>query len=130
MRKGFTRKQIVEVFKMCHKLGIKPGMFIITGVPGETKEDIGATKKLIKECHPYLLNFSYLMPFPGTPLFKKTKHLIKHYNYSQWDEMNNSIYDFPFEVDPKDAHDKIYQTFKEMVKSGLEHSPLQFCCDQ
>lgn len=130
LKKGFTRQQIIKAFEMCHKTNIKPGMFIITGVPGENKKDIEATETLIKKCRPYLLNFSYLMPFQGTALFKKTKHLIKNYNYSQWDEMNNTIYDFPFEIDPKDAHDKIYQTFREMTKNGMRHSSLQFCCNQ
>jgi anaerobic magnesium-protoporphyrin IX monomethyl ester cyclase len=130
LKKGFTRQQIIEAFEMCHKTNIKPGMFIITGVPGETKKDIEATETLIKKCRPFLLNFSYLMPFQGTALFEKTKHLIKNYNYTQWDEMNNTIYDFPFEIDPKDAHDKIYQTFQKMTKNGMEHSSLQFCCNQ
>jgi radical SAM superfamily enzyme YgiQ (UPF0313 family) len=130
LKKGFNRKQIIETFYLCHQIGIRPGMYLIVGVPGETKEDIESTKRLIRECRPYLLNFSYLMPFPGTPLFKKTKEWIKHYNYHRWDEMNSSVYNFPFEINPKDAHDEIYRVFQEMVKEGMEYSPLQFCCEQ
>lgn len=130
LRKGFTKKQIIQAFKLCHKVGIKPGMYLIVGVPGETKEDINATKDLIQKCRPYLLNFSYLTPFPGTELFKKTKKCIQHYNFSSWDEMNNSIYDFPFEIDPKKAHDEIYYEFQKMIDKGMECSPLQFCCEQ
>jgi len=130
LRKRFTREQIIKTFNLCHQVGIRPGMYLIVGVPGERKEDITDTKTLIQECRPYLLNFSYLMPFPGTPLFEKTKQWIKHYRFSEWDEMQESIYDFPFEINPKESHDEIYQVFQEMVKEGMECSPLQFCCNQ
>jgi radical SAM superfamily enzyme YgiQ (UPF0313 family) len=130
LNKGFNYDQIVEAFKACHRVGIKPGMFIIVGVPGETIKDINETKKLIKTCKPYLLNFSYLMPFPGTKLYKITKKWIKNYNYSEWDEMSNSIYNYPFEISPKKAHDEIYKTFKEMTKLNSKYSSLQFICDQ
>jgi len=130
LKKGFSRKQILEAFKACHKVGIHPGMYLILGVPGETKEDIEATKTLVKECRPYLLNFSYLMPFPGTVLFQETKQWIKSYCFTEWDEMEQSIYNFPFEISPKEAHDEIYQLFQEMVKKGMECSSLQFCCEQ
>lgn len=130
LRKGFTREQIIKAFKICHKTEIRPGMYLIVGIPGETREDIEATKKLVRECRPYLLNFSYLMPFPGTLLFGQTKQWIRNYNFSEWDEMRESIYNFPFEVEPQQAHDEIYQVFQTMAKEGMECSPLQFCCDQ
>ena len=130
LRKGFTKRQIIDAFEICHQVDIRPGMYLIVGVPGETKEDIEATKSLVKKCRPYLLNFSYLMPFPGTFLFERTKQWIRHYNFSQWDEMRESIYNFPFEINPKEAHDEIYKVFQEMVKEGMECSSLQFCCDQ
>ena len=92
LKKGFKRVQIIEAFNLCHQIGIRPGMYLIVGIPGETREDIEATKSLIVECRPYLLNFSYLMPFPGTVLFKKTRQWIKSFDFSQWDEMNAVSY--------------------------------------
>jgi len=131
LRKGFTREQIIEAFRLCHQAGIKPGVYIIVGVPGETQEDIDATKSLIREIRPYLLNFSYLTPFPNTPLYEKTKDLLVTQNYTQWDEMIETPYKREcFEIDPKEAHDQIYEVFKELVARGMEHSSLQFICDQ
>lgn len=131
LKKGFTREQIIEAFRFCHQAGIKPGIYIIVGVPGETQEDINATKSLIGEIRPYLLNFSYLTPFPNTPLYEKTKNLLITQDYTQWDEMIKTPYKPEcFEVDPKEAHDQIYEVFKELVAQGLEHSSLQFICDQ
>jgi len=131
LQKGFTREQIIEAFRLCHQAGIKPGIFIIVGVPGETQEDIDATKSLIKKIRPYLLNFSYLTPFPNTILYEKTKNLLITHDYTQWDEMVRTPYKPEcFEVNPKDAHDQIYDAFKELAAHGMEHSSLQFICEQ
>lgn len=131
LRKGFSREQVVEAFRLCHQAKIKPGIFVIVGVLGEAQEDINATKSLIKEVRPHLLNFSYLVPFPNTPLYKKTGHLLATEDYTQWDEMTQSPYKSEcFEIDPKEAHDQIYDVFKELVAQGMEHSNLQFICDQ
>lgn len=131
LRKKFTREQIIEVFRLCHQTGIKPGVYIIVGVPGETQEDINETKSLIKEIRPYLLNFSYLTPFPNTPLYESTKNLLISKDHTQWDEMTKSPYKPEcFEINPQKAHDQIYDVFKELVAQGMEHSSLQFICDQ
>lgn len=131
LKKGFTREQIIEAFHLCHKTGVKPGVYIIVGVPGETQEDINATKSLIREIRPYLLNFSYLTPFPNTPLYEKTKDLLVTKDYTRWDEMIKTPYRPEcFELKPKEAHDQIYEVFKELAVQGMEHSSLQFVCDQ
>jgi len=131
LKKGFTREQIIETFHFCHQAGIKPGVYIIAGVPEETQEDINATKSLIREIRPYLLNFSYLTPFPNTPLYEKTKNLLVTEDYTQWDEMIKTPYKPEcFKIEPKKAHDQIYEVFKELVAQGMKHSPLQFICDQ
>jgi len=131
LMKRFTRKQIINAFNLCHKAGIRPGAYIIVGVPGETKDDIEATKSLIKKIRPYLINFSYLTPFPNTILYKKTKHLLKTKDFTQWDEMTKSPYKPEcFDIDPKEAHDQIYEVFKELISKGMEYSNLQFICDQ
>lgn len=131
LEKRFTRQQTIDTFQLCHQAGIKPGVFIIVGVPGETKEDIEATESLIKEIRPYLLNFSYLTPFPNTPLYRKTKDWLVTDDYTQWDEMTMTPYKPEcFEVDPQKAHDQIYEVFQELVVQGMEHSSLQFICEQ
>jgi len=130
LQKGFTKDKIIEAFEICHKVGIKPGMYLIVGVPTENKEDLRETQDLIQKCRPYLLNFSYLMPFPGTPLFNKIRQWIKNYDYSQWDEMSSSILNYPFDINPVEYHNQLYEVFKDLVKQGMEYSPQQFCCEQ
>lgn len=132
LRKGFNRQQIIDAFNLCHINGIKPGVYIIIGVPGETQEDINETKSLIREIRPYLINFSYLTPFPNTLLFKNTSHLLRpNIDYAQWDEMTTTPYKSEcFEVDPKDSHDQIYTVFNDLVAQGMEYNKLQFACEQ
>lgn len=129
--KKFDRKQIIDAFDLCRRAGLKAGAYLIVGVPGETKPDIEETKTLIQKIQPYLINFSFLTPFPNTSLYEKTRHLLKTEDYSKWDEMVTSPYkDECFEVDPKKAHDQIYEVFKSLIKKGMEYDPLQFVCEQ
>lgn len=128
LNKGFTVDQIIEAFRLCHKHKIKPGMFLIVGVPGESSSDIDATISLVRQCRPYLINFSFLTPFPGTRLYKKTEHLTVTNDVSSWDEMRRSPYKTDlFEIDPEASRDRIFQEYLKMIESGIEYSPLQFC---
>lgn len=45
----------------------------------------------MREIRPYLLNFSYLTPFPNTPLYEKTKDLLVTQNYTQWDDLMQEV---------------------------------------
>lgn len=128
LHKGFNRDQILKAFKMCHEVGIHPGMCLIVGIPGETKQDIEATKELVYQCKPYELGISYLTPFPGTVLFEQTKQWIACEAYDKW-HMRNLIYKFPYEVDPKEARESIYEVFFGLVRDGMECSPLQLLLD-
>jgi radical SAM superfamily enzyme YgiQ (UPF0313 family) len=124
LRKDFTKKQITEAFKICHQIGIWPGMSLIVGVPGETREDIEMTKELVLQCRPYQLGVSYLTPFPRTTLFEQTKKWINCKDYSQW-HMRNLLYNFPYELNPVEAREEIYSIFFDMVEGGMECSPIQ-----
>lgn len=62
---------------------------------------------------------------------RKTKGWLISDDYTQWDEMARSPYKPEcFEVDPKKAHDQIYEVFQELVARGMKYSSLQFICDQ
>lgn len=79
--KGFTREKIIKAFDLCHRVGIKPGAYLIVGVPGETRQDIMDTVSLVERIEPSLLNFSFLTPFPNTSLYTATQHWIGNWDY-------------------------------------------------
>lgn len=124
--KGFTREMIIHAFDLCHRIGIKPGAYLIVGVPGETKQDILDTISLIERIEPFLLNFSFLTPFPNTALYTATQHWIGDWDYEQWDDFGSTVYTCKFEIDPKEARDMILDAYLKKIASGILHSEYQF----
>lgn len=124
--KGFTREKIIHAFNLCHRVGIKPGAYLIVGVPGETRRDIMDTISLVEQIEPTLLNFSFLTPFPNTALFTATQHWIEDWDYEQWDDFNTTVYTCKFEVDPREAKDMILDAYLKKIASGMPYTEYQF----
>lgn len=70
LKKGITIRQIKEAFAMAKKIGLSTMSFAMLNIPGETKEDIAATKRLLLEIKPDFLQLSFATPYPGTELYK------------------------------------------------------------
>ncbi len=129
--KGFTAEQVKEAFALCHSVGIKPGAYLIVGVPGETREDIEQTADLIEEIEPFLVNYSVLTPFPNTPLYRKTKADIDQWDYESWDDFGTeSVYkEDTLSIHPAEARRIIEERYRKIIDSGMEHSSYQFAND-
>lgn len=88
MDKGTTVKQIYDATCLLKKNGINPSFFIQFGYPGETKEDIERTIKMINELLPYEIGISVSYPLPGTVFFEKVKNeLQEKTNWTDSDEL-------------------------------------------
>ncbi|MES1224655.1 MAG: radical SAM protein, partial [Bacteroidota bacterium] len=88
MDKGTTVQQIFDATKLLKKNGINPSFFIQFGYPGETKEDIDLTIKMINTLLPYEIGISVSYPLPGTVFFEKVKNqLNEKTNWTDSDEM-------------------------------------------
>jgi len=124
-RKGFTREQVMKTFALCHEVGLKAGVYLIVGVPGETKEDIDLTIDLVKTIKPSLLNISFLTPFPNTQLYVDTAQWIGKKDWSEWDFLTKKIYDYPFEIDPSVSRQQIFDAYKHLIEEGMEYSTYQ-----
>lgn len=124
--KGFTREMIIQAFDLCHRIGIKPGAYFIVGVPGETKQDILDTISLVERIEPFLLNFSFLTPFPNTALYTATQHWIGNWDYEQWDDFDTTVYACKFEIDPREARDMILNAYLKKIDSGMLYCKYQF----
>lgn len=116
LKKGFVRKDIINAFEMCHKVGIKPGAYVIIGVPGETLDDTQDTISLVEQIEPSLLNFSFLTPYPNTTLYEETKDLISNWNYKEWDDFDATIYKHGPNVDPFESRDKIFNAYLKKIQ--------------
>jgi radical SAM superfamily enzyme YgiQ (UPF0313 family) len=88
MDKGTTIEQIYTATRILKKNGIHPSFFIQFGYPGETKEDIVKTIRMINELLPYEIGISVSYPLPGTPFYEKVKNqLHEKANWTDSDEL-------------------------------------------
>lgn len=69
IKKGITTDQIRQFAKNARKAGLLVHGDIIIGLPGETKETIEQTRRLIWEVKPDILQVAVASPFPGTEFF-------------------------------------------------------------
>lgn len=93
LKKGITIQQMKEAFWAAKKAGLSTMGFVILNVPGETKETIAQTKRLIMELAPDFLQLSFATPYPGTELFQlcvKDNLLITR-DWARYIFLNNQI---------------------------------------
>lgn len=69
IQKGVTVEQNLRAMKLIKKSGIQLKAGIMVGSPGETKETVEETKKLLRECPPDTWAVSVFTPFPGSAVW-------------------------------------------------------------
>lgn len=129
--KGITADQAAEAIQISRSVGMKPGIFLIVGIPGEKKRDIEAMANFIRGTKPAYVGFSTLIPFPGTELYERTSHLIRpelRQQYGVWDDTRYSVYQSGvFEMDPQQSIAYLNNVFKETLATyEVDHNPSQF----
>jgi len=67
--KKITVKDIMNVSEMVYSSGIPSVTSIVLGLPGETKEDIEETLKLMRKVKTDILDINSYVPLPGTRLY-------------------------------------------------------------
>ncbi len=74
MDKGTQVTQIYEATRKLHAHGVKVAFFLQFGYPGETREDIELTLKMVRDLMPDDIGISVSYPLPGTPFYESVKH--------------------------------------------------------
>jgi len=67
--KGTSMKHIRQALALVRKVGMNLGIYLITGIPGETWEDVELTAGLIRETRPHDCQISPLALYPGTRMY-------------------------------------------------------------
>lgn len=70
-RKGYTKTQIINAFRLAKKAKIKTLATFIVGLPEETREMIEETIKFSRELDPDFVSFNFAVPRFGTELRDK-----------------------------------------------------------
>ncbi len=78
MRRGvlcryMTNKDIEGAFASAHKFGLHTSAFVMIGLPGEKKEDVLATVKLLARVQPGRFRWTLFFPYVGTRAYDIAK---------------------------------------------------------
>ena len=87
IQKDIKLEQIRKAFHDTKALGINSFASIMIGTPGETREDIALTAKLLDEIQPDYTEIYYATPYPGTRLYEIAKSaglLQAPFTYDKW----------------------------------------------
>jgi radical SAM superfamily enzyme YgiQ (UPF0313 family) len=88
MDKGTRVEQITEATRLLKKNKINPSFFIQFGYPGETRQDILKTIRMINTLLPYEIGISVSYPLPGTVFYEKVKAQLEYKaNWTDSDEL-------------------------------------------
>ncbi|MCH9695898.1 MAG: B12-binding domain-containing radical SAM protein [Gammaproteobacteria bacterium] len=73
MEKGTTVEMIETASESLREHGVKVGLFIQFGYPGETRQDVKKTIQMIRKIMPEQLGISVSYPLPGTRFHERVK---------------------------------------------------------
>jgi anaerobic magnesium-protoporphyrin IX monomethyl ester cyclase len=73
MEKGTRVEQITTAARLLHDEGIEVGFFLQFGYPGETRDDIEQTLRMVRACRPDDIGVSVSYPLPGTPFYQRVQ---------------------------------------------------------
>jgi len=114
IRKGFTFKKVLKAIKILHEKNIIIIGNIIIGI------DLNATEKDLKKEINFMqkidldaLNFTTLIPFPGTPILKELeeKNLVITKDWSKYTFLNSVIK--TYQLSPKKLQELKLNSFKK-----------------
>jgi radical SAM superfamily enzyme YgiQ (UPF0313 family) len=70
LKKGITAEKVREAFRSARAAGIETVANLLVGAPGETRDSIDLTRRLVREIRPDHLNVQVLVAYPGTELHR------------------------------------------------------------
>lgn len=73
MDKGTKVEQIYSAARDLHAQGVKIAFFLQFGYPGEDRQDIEATLRMVRECLPDDIGMSVSYPLPGTKFYDNVR---------------------------------------------------------
>lgn len=107
IKKGITVEQTKQFAKDARRAGLLVHGDFVIGLPGETRETIDLTKRLIAEVKPDILQVSVATPFPGTELY-------------QWAKTNGYLLtDDPNEYLDEQGHQKSIMSYPQLTAGDI-----------
>jgi anaerobic magnesium-protoporphyrin IX monomethyl ester cyclase len=126
MQKGTQVTQIYAATQQLHAHGVKVAFFLQFGYPGETREDIELTLKMVRDLMPDDIGISVSYPLPGTPFFERVRHeLGERENWIDSRDMA-MLYQGPFRTEfYRQLHTVVHKDYRSRKTWAALHQLLQ-----
>jgi anaerobic magnesium-protoporphyrin IX monomethyl ester cyclase len=113
MDKGTKVEEIAEATHLLQRKGIEVCFFLQFGYLGETKEDIDATLRMLKNLRPHDIGISVSYPLPSTKFYEKVKSLLGE--KQNWDVSDDLAMMYPATYAPdyyRRLHRLVHKQFR------------------
>ena len=84
LQRRMKNEKIIQAIETAHRYGLHTSVFLMIGLPGETRSDVMETIGLMAKSKPGRYRWSFFFPFPGT----KAYEISAQGNYIDHDKMN------------------------------------------
>ncbi|HAH21825.1 MAG TPA: hypothetical protein DCL49_13115 [Candidatus Omnitrophica bacterium] len=118
LNRRMTDERIIEAFRNCRKYNIISSAYCMIGMPDETRKDILATARLLREANPHVIVHAIYAPYEGNRLYQYAKsrgYLNGAINYENTAECYLEMPSIP-----RQEVEKLFRTF--IFYSRLEDS--------
>ncbi|MEM1914346.1 MAG: radical SAM protein [Candidatus Nezhaarchaeales archaeon] len=121
--KRISLSQVKKVFEIIKRIGCSAVATFMLGFPWETVDDMRQTMKFALKLDPDYAQFTYVTPYPGTPLYEMAKkhNLIVDHEWSHYTTIRPVMRGFFFTLKDvetvfKEAYLRFYGRLKFLVK--------------
>jgi radical SAM superfamily enzyme YgiQ (UPF0313 family) len=70
LQRRMKNEEIIHAIKTAHQYGLHTSIFLMIGLPDETRADVMATIRLMAKAKPGRYRWSFFFPFPGTKAYE------------------------------------------------------------
>jgi hypothetical protein len=70
LQRRMKNAEIIHAIKTAHQYGLHTSIFLMIGLPDETRADVMATIRLMAKAKPGRYRWSFFFPFPGTKAYE------------------------------------------------------------
>jgi anaerobic magnesium-protoporphyrin IX monomethyl ester cyclase len=92
MKKGTNKDMIRKVVRMIKDVGVEVTLYVLIGMPTETREEMMETYELMEELDPTYVSLSVASPQYGTPLFGMMQEMNIPFTKDDWLEHFHQSY--------------------------------------
>jgi radical SAM superfamily enzyme YgiQ (UPF0313 family) len=95
--KNITKEDVRRTVYFIKKEGMEILLYLILGLPGETKRTMAETLKFAKSINVDYITLGIAQPYPGTPFYDylSKNNYLKTRDWSLYDPMKAPVYEYP-----------------------------------